>query len=237
MDTRAQRKGQASNLLTPSLNPVFRETIHRMTPAFPAEVKIASFPGLSISINQHKTNLYRADYSLRIPGCKQNTKNSHLIEETTLQVPRMSQQPNENRTVHRFITTHDAEGKAIFSDAIPTEAPIREIGTDGNMTFSLMYTNPSFPANMDGEKDISTYQGYMTTPPKITLPGGSICRVCDFAPGYLTAMHRTPSLDFGVCLEGEVELVLDSGETRVLKRGDVAVQRYVATRNLINIPP
>lgn len=38
-------------------------------------------------------------------------------------------------------------------------------------------------------------------------------------------MHRTVSLDYGVVLEGEVELVLDSGETRLLKRGDVAVQR------------
>jgi len=41
-------------------------------------------------------------------------------------------------------------------------------------------------------------------------------------------MHRTVSLDYGVVLEGEVELVLDSGETRVLRRGDVAVQRATA---------
>ena len=38
-------------------------------------------------------------------------------------------------------------------------------------------------------------------------------------------MHRTVSLDYGVVLEGEVELVLDSGETRIMKRGDVAIQR------------
>ena len=38
-------------------------------------------------------------------------------------------------------------------------------------------------------------------------------------------MHRTTSLDYGVVLEGEVELVLDGGETRLLKRGDMCVQR------------
>lgn len=38
-------------------------------------------------------------------------------------------------------------------------------------------------------------------------------------------MHRTVSLDYGVVLEGEIEVVLDSGETRLLKRGDMAVQR------------
>ncbi|PWY90703.1 hypothetical protein BO70DRAFT_367957 [Aspergillus heteromorphus CBS 117.55] len=38
-------------------------------------------------------------------------------------------------------------------------------------------------------------------------------------------MHRTLSLDYGVVIEGEVELLLDSGERRRLGRGDVVVQR------------
>lgn len=38
-------------------------------------------------------------------------------------------------------------------------------------------------------------------------------------------MHRTVSLDYGVVLKGEVELILDNGDTRLLKRGDIAVQR------------
>lgn len=40
-----------------------------------------------------------------------------------------------------------------------------------------------------------------------------------------TKMHRTVSLDYGCVLEGEVELLLDSGEKRTMKRGDVAIQR------------
>nr|RBQ98806.1 hypothetical protein FVER53263_20617 [Fusarium verticillioides] len=38
-------------------------------------------------------------------------------------------------------------------------------------------------------------------------------------------MHRTLSIDYAVVIEGEMELVLDSGENRAMKRGDVAVQR------------
>jgi len=38
-------------------------------------------------------------------------------------------------------------------------------------------------------------------------------------------MHRTVSLDYGIVLVGEVELVLDSGETRLMKTGDICVQR------------
>jgi quercetin dioxygenase-like cupin family protein len=45
------------------------------------------------------------------------------------------------------------------------------------------------------------------------------------APNASSPMHRTVSLDYGFVLEGEVELVLDSGETRVMKRGDMCVQR------------
>jgi quercetin dioxygenase-like cupin family protein len=38
-------------------------------------------------------------------------------------------------------------------------------------------------------------------------------------------MHRTQSLDYGVVIEGEIECILDSGEKRLLRRGDVCVQR------------
>jgi quercetin dioxygenase-like cupin family protein len=44
-------------------------------------------------------------------------------------------------------------------------------------------------------------------------------------PGVTCAMHRTVSLDYGVVLEGEIEAILDSGETRMMKRGDVCIQR------------
>jgi hypothetical protein len=38
-------------------------------------------------------------------------------------------------------------------------------------------------------------------------------------------MHRTVSLDYGIVLEREIELVLDSGETRLMCRRDVAIKR------------
>jgi quercetin dioxygenase-like cupin family protein len=132
--------------------------------------------------------------------------------------------PNTNRTIHRFITTHDASGKAIISKEIASEAPIRDV-MGGDMSFSLMYTNPSMPPELNQDADIKTYKGYLETPPAITIPGGSVCRVCNYPPGYTTPMHRTQSLDFGVVLEGEIELVLDSGETQRLGRGDTVVQR------------
>lgn len=54
---------------------------------------------------------------------------------------------------------------------------------------------------------------------------GTVLRYVDMAPNALSPMHRTVSLDYGIVLEGEVELVLDSGETKLMKRGDICVQR------------
>jgi quercetin dioxygenase-like cupin family protein len=38
-------------------------------------------------------------------------------------------------------------------------------------------------------------------------------------------MHRTVSLDYGIVIEGEIELILDSGERKKMVAGDIAVQR------------
>lgn len=38
-------------------------------------------------------------------------------------------------------------------------------------------------------------------------------------------MHRTQSLDYGIVIWGEIELELDSGETKTLKQSEVCVQR------------
>ena len=54
---------------------------------------------------------------------------------------------------------------------------------------------------------------------------GTVCRIVDFSPGRDAIMHRTISLDYGVVVEGTVELILDSGEVHQMERGDVAVQR------------
>lgn len=50
-------------------------------------------------------------------------------------------------------------------------------------------------------------------------------RCVDRPPGLIFPMHRTTSLDYGVVLEGEIELILDSGEKKLMKRGDVSIQR------------
>ncbi|KAJ2907052.1 hypothetical protein MKZ38_008620 [Zalerion maritima] len=123
----------------------------------------------------------------------------------------------------RFITTHDADGKAIFSSELSEELPSKVIGAGDK--FYLGYTSSKFPVNLSGDQDIKEYGAYLKDLPGITIPGGTVLRFVDIVPGATSPMHRTVSLDYGVVVEGEIDLILDSGEVRRMKRGDVAIQR------------
>ena len=50
-------------------------------------------------------------------------------------------------------------------------------------------------------------------------------RVGVLEPGARSPMHRTESLDYGICLEGECDMELDDGEVVTVRQGDVVVQR------------
>jgi hypothetical protein len=54
---------------------------------------------------------------------------------------------------------------------------------------------------------------------------GEVARDRIHAPGYRCGMHRTQSLDYGIVMEGDIDMVLDSGEVHHMKKGDIAVQR------------
>jgi len=144
--------------------------------------------------------------------------------EQTVQAPPPITTPL--RPLNRLVTTHDDSGTAIFSSEIPSSADFKEIG-GGNTpaAFFLAYATDTYPTQLSNNADITRFQKFMKEPPGIIQPGGSVARVVDMAPGHLSPMHRTESLDYGVVIEGEIELILDSGEVRLMKRGDISVQR------------
>jgi quercetin dioxygenase-like cupin family protein len=130
---------------------------------------------------------------------------------------------NGLRPLNRYITTHDANGVTGFQEQLPDSLQWQQLANGAR--FSLGYATNEIPVELSDDKDLDIYQSYLKDLPGITIPGGTVLRVVDMNPGSISPMHRTVSLDYGVVLEGEVELVLDSGATRLLKRGDIAVQR------------
>lgn len=135
----------------------------------------------------------------------------------------MAENKNPLRTISRHITTHDSEGKSVFSDAVPSETPIVSDGSTFGM--AMAYIADGFPLNLDKDGDIDSYKSYLQDPPGIMHQGGSIVHTVDFPPKVPVPMHRTMTVDIGVCVEGEMDAVMDSGETRRMKRGDFVIQR------------
>ncbi|KAF4984075.1 hypothetical protein FZEAL_654 [Fusarium zealandicum] len=143
-----------------------------------------------------------------------------VVEYSYLEA-RQAMAANQLPIPKRFTTTHNTDGKAIFDTSLNDEIP--ETNTGGHRFF-LGYATDEYPVDLECSKDIETYQYYAANQPGLVIPGGTVLRFVDFPPGN-SAMHRTVSMDYGIVLEGEVNLALDSGESRQLKRGDVAIQR------------
>lgn len=142
----------------------------------------------------------------------------------TVDMPLKQPQLPENKlpTLARYITDHDPTGLAIFSDKFDEILPRQELAHGAR--FSLGCTSHTTPVNMTDDKDLANYQSDLDGKPGIKIPGGTVLRVVDMQPGAISRMHRIVSLDYGVVIEGEVELLLDSGEVRLMRRGDLAVQ-------------
>ncbi len=140
-------------------------------------------------------------------------------------------EPYNLRPLKRFITGHDADGKAIFIKQVDNNLPLKDLdelpleGTSVSAKVALAYATNEFPARLMGAQDLSKYEEYLHTPPGLSIRNGTVLRILDFPPASCSPMHRTQSLDYGVVLEGSIKGGLDSGEVQILQRGDMVIQR------------
>jgi hypothetical protein len=149
--------------------------------------------------------------------------------------------PNQDQVsplpgLRRFITGHDSStGRSILEQEASPIAPWQSF-ENGQMGFTVIYTTSESPVDVNSDADLARHHQVVTSGTLgLVNPGGNVCRIVDMAPGYITLFHRTQSLDYGVVLEGEVELLLDENydvqtgqspqDPPVMRRGDVAVQR------------
>ena len=118
--------------------------------------------------------------------------------------------------VQRVVTGHDAAGRAVFKSEDVT--PTRMIPS-GDAAFLLVWTTPTVPADNNDETDGRHRDA------GLTLDGGSVIRIVDMLPGQQSPMHRTNSIDYGIVLDGEIELELDDGAKRTVRQGGIIIQR------------
>jgi mannose-6-phosphate isomerase-like protein (cupin superfamily) len=151
--------------------------------------------------------------------------------------------------IHRVVTGHDANGKAIIASNGPLPTVVELAAIPGTV-FHEVWETRATPAPIDNGADPST--GALRLPPP---KSGTRMRFVDVPPdtqefldhgaakmkdafsqvGDVSAstvkahsphplMHRTESIDYGIVIEGEMTLVLDDSEV-LLKPGSVVVQR------------
>lgn len=151
-------------------------------------------------------------------------------------------------SIHRIVTGHDADGKAIIASNGPLSAVV-ELQAIPGMIFHEVWETRTTPAPVDNCADPTTGP-MMHEAPK----HGTRIRFVDLPPdtNYLAdagtrmkalfeevnnveglttksnsphpMMHRTESIDYGIVIEGELTLVLDDSEVP-LKPGSVVIQR------------
>ncbi|KAJ7073981.1 hypothetical protein C8F01DRAFT_1242262 [Mycena amicta] len=118
----------------------------------------------------------------------------------------------------RLVTTgHKPDGTAIFTfdDVVEPYAPFGPAAS----RFTNFHASPSVPVS-----NIAPPPEIAKTIPR-TEPGGVLFCATEIMPGTSVPMHRTLSVDYAVVMAGEIVLALDSGEEKIVKTGEVMVQR------------
>ncbi|KAH8083135.1 hypothetical protein HD553DRAFT_273761 [Filobasidium floriforme] len=137
----------------------------------------------------------------------------------------LSQAPPHPR---RFVTSHDEQGNAIFK--IEGDIPHTQFykSEEECAVFHVPWTTEGLPVTVSdtGDRAVTKAGG------SLARENGIVCRYVDFPPNTFSPMHRTHNHSYnlltmtsGVVIFGDLELVLDNGETRQMTQSDVVVQR------------
>ncbi len=157
----------------------------------------------------------------------------------------MDREAHESRHVRRFVTGSRADGSSYVADN--TDTPAKPVKGLPGLVFHEVWRTSCAPSPLGATVDAAA-------PLRLSPEtGGTVIRICDIPPdaahdgpdvdieahfaeigmvrpeGSSAAephalMHQTDTIDYGILLEGELWLVLDESETRLLP-GDVVVQR------------
>ncbi|CAI6014002.1 unnamed protein product [Clonostachys chloroleuca] len=137
--------------------------------------------------------------------------NKPITQEPLKPVQALTTSANAGTPLRRVVTHHSGSSSAVLSDdKIPLSS-----GFGSNAV--TIWRNDKYPAELVDKDPVSTS-------PVIYAPG-SLIRVVDFPPNSFGHNHRTASLDYGIVMGGELEMVLSDGSKTIVHAGDVVVQQ------------
>lgn len=142
--------------------------------------------------------------------------------------------------IRRVVTGHDENGTAIITRD-GTAGNIRVRAANG-LTSTLLWSEDATPSDNSGDTDKADREIGVAPP-----DGGSVFRIVEFTsddtsvsneemkkelgldpdsggPVRHPGMHQTRSVDYGIVMSGEIDMLVDEDEVH-LTAGDVIVQR------------
>jgi quercetin dioxygenase-like cupin family protein len=127
-----------------------------------------------------------------------------------------SKRPQPN--FRRIVTTHGANGKSVI--LVDGYATNHKFQTD-RISSTLMWSTDASPTRIYGNEDEGAR--ILGSAPPIN---GSRFTMMEFLPGNeVHGLHRTDTVDYVICISGEIDMVLDDSESVTLRAGDVVIQR------------
>ena len=127
----------------------------------------------------------------------------------------------------RYIATHDSNGRSIYAES--PDQVFNAMPNFGGLARS--FAIGSVPADLANDKDIQGYRAQdgptsYTQRNIVPTQAGANLLLVDLAPGAVSPMHRTVSIDFSICVIGEIDHELDSGEKVRLYPGVSLIQKH-----------
>jgi naringenin degradation protein FdeH len=126
--------------------------------------------------------------------------------------------------VRRVVSCSNARAKGSVSiDGAPAK-----VFANGGFSFAEIYATEAPVPDLKDEHDIAAGFDQFSMD---LAPGATRFRIVEFPPmdpgNPGSMMHKTPTIDYLVILEGEIDLLFDDGSEVHLKQGDCVVQRGV----------
>ena len=117
--------------------------------------------------------------------------------------------------IRRIVAGHDESGKSV----VISDGDATNFRQHGERRSTLMWATKETPADFLDLDDAGQWN--LGTPPP---SGGTRFCIIESAPGATyPAMHRTDTIDYVICLKGEIAMDLDDS-TVLMKAGDVLIQ-------------
>jgi quercetin dioxygenase-like cupin family protein len=130
----------------------------------------------------------------------------------------MTEQTPDYPPIRRIITGHEGDVAKVLIDAPASNAKFPSPGTVSTLIWCTDGAPATIPAGTEIEDMGARILG--TAPPA----KGTRFAVIDFSPGNKPHTHRTETVDYVICLEGEIDMDLDES-TVTMRAGDIMVQR------------